>query len=209
MNLCIGTLVIFMFCNSAIFGMDKLSTKIHNYHALSTGEQCANTNVVDSNGTTPLIRAIRNNRFDDVSYLLNNGADPSKNIEIEVLDFAPITFAVLGENVTMVETLLARGVNPNIHMNTGASLLCSSLFQYKSIEIAKLLIKHGADVNDNKSYWRLSPPDVTLLHRAAMDDDKEIITLLLEHGANKAVVDSDGKKPGDYAKNPDIKALLE
>jgi len=69
-------------------------------------------------------------------------------------------------------------------------------------ELAALL-DNGLDVNmpdeDNRE---------TLLHAAAGRDRLEIARLLLARGANRSLKDKDGKRPLDYARSPEMRALL-
>ena len=58
-----------------------------------------------------------------------------------------------------------------------------------NIELAKMLIRRGADVN-SKNSWGISP-----LHIASMDGKIELAELLIENGADVNITDDFGKTP--------------
>jgi ankyrin repeat protein len=61
------------------------------------------------------------------------------------------------------------------------------------LEIAKLLLDHGADAN------AVQADGFTPLHGAAENGDDDMVTLLLAYGANKTAQDSQGRTPLDLA----------
>ena len=58
-----------------------------------------------------------------------------------------------------------------------------------SVEIARLLIKHGADVNVQNEI------DSTPLHLALSEEQIDIVRLLVEHGANVTAKDWNHRTP--------------
>jgi uncharacterized protein len=74
-----------------------------------------------------------------------------------------------------------------------------------SVEVARLLVEAGADVN------AAAAGGYTPLHLAASNGNREIIALLLENGANREARCDQGKIPADYARergHVDVLALL-
>lgn len=65
-----------------------------------------------------------------------------------------------------------------------------------------LLLEDCVGANDKDQFGS------TLLHIAADRDRVEAAKVLIAHGASKSVRDKDGKLPADYAKSPEMKALL-
>lgn len=73
---------------------------------------------------------------------------------------------------------------------------------YNHPEELALLLEDCVGANDKDQYGS------TLLHIAADRDRVEAARVLLAHGASRNIRDKDGKLPADYAKTPEMKALL-
>ncbi len=74
-----------------------------------------------------------------------------------------------------------------------------------SIEVARMLVEAGADVNATAA------GGYTPLHLAASSGKREIVLLLLERGANREACCDQGKRPAEYARergHTDVAALL-
>jgi uncharacterized protein len=78
---------------------------------------------------------------------------------------------------------------------------CIALSQ--SIEIARLLIESGADVNYVQS------AGFTPLHQAAANGNEALVHLLLDHGAHCDCLCDKGKSPADYARERGHAGLAE
>lgn len=88
---------------------------------------------------------------------------------------------------------------------------------YDRVEIAKLLLKYGADVNEGyvtefvymgTDVSGSNTDHITPLTEAACNGNKEMTQLLLENGANVNYEDLYGNSVLDCVKNKDIKKLL-
>lgn len=99
--------------------------------------------------------------------------------------------AVFSKNYEMVKLLLDHGANPNIkalerwereNEEDYESILVSCIVYTKDIDIARLLIEYGADVNDGNGQ------EYGVVIQTVYKECSEILKLLLEHGAN----------PGDF-----------
>lgn len=110
-------------------------------------------------------------------------------------------------DIEAVRSLLAAGCNVNIQNQSknsgyfGAHALSEAAF-WGQLEIAKLLIESGAEVNGQ------AERQITALHRAARLGNVEIVKVLLNAGANPKLSDDRGQTAADWATRPDMKRLL-
>lgn len=141
---------------------------------------------------TPLHFASELGRLKCAKLLLLNGANVNPN---NVDDIHPIHLAVIKLDHRMITLLLENGANPNVRFrdnfftrNGGVvpsalkHLNYSLLFHAVStgsIDVAKLLLKYGANVNDTSTEL-----DRTLLIEAAHRNNLEMVQLLLKNGAS-------------------------
>ena len=106
------------------------------------------------------------------------------------------------------ELLLRRGADPNsFHEPTGETILHQVITKTKSAaertRIVKSLIAYGADVNratvpgvPTECFMRdIRTRGETPLHRAAAFGDVEMVSVLVEAGADKAAKDMNGDSP--------------
>lgn len=93
--------------------------------------------------------------------------------------------AVAKGDLKKIESLLKRGVNPNIRDKDGQTPLHNAAY-LGHVAVAKLLLEHGADIHarDNANW--------TPLHDAASGGHVDVVKLLLEHGADPNIKDKNG-----------------
>jgi ankyrin repeat protein len=170
-------------------------------------EYGVNINASDSMGNTALHETIRLNRKETTQFLLRHGANVNaqgiqkcayyKNcLPNQVgLKPAPIHLAIQENDQSLLELLLDSGANPDAFADfdpmrlqefpvhrylispTALAPLHLATIQV-NLEMAKLLIAKGANVNSKDGYG-LTP----LMHAIATQDDK-LTKLLLENGAD-------------------------
>lgn len=101
--------------------------------------------------------------------------------------------SIASNDVSGVENALGKKVTITSVNSEGNILLHEACRNDSRIDVAKMLINKGSDVNakNNSGY--------TPLHIAALNGSSEIITLLLENGADKNAKDNDGSTPYDRA----------
>ena len=142
----------------------------------------AKVNIKNQDAQTPLYQASLNVTkdvisllLDVISLLLKNGADPNIANNNGTL---PLHNVCLYGNEDMAKLLLKYGANINeVNVNNETPLFMASL--NKREHIISLLLKKGADPNI-KNHMHISP----LHHASRGADNPEIISLLLQYGAN-------------------------
>ncbi len=165
----------------------------------------ANPNLKDMNGKTPLIHATLSNHVPSIETLVKAGA----NLEIKERDqFNALSIAVGKKKFWAVLALIDAGADVNTTVGekamTPLMIICT---QHKSkdrekniiegaepVDIAKLLIEKGADVNATTSL------DETPLMFAAANDNSPLIGLLVQKKADMDAKTKDGKTALDIAK---------
>jgi serine/threonine protein kinase len=96
-----------------------------------------------------------------------------------------------GKEIALVKLLMKHGakMNPNFQDELGQTFL----HKVKSVELARLIIANGVDINiKDKS-------NNTALHLAVFRQDYELVDLLLQHGANANILNGEKKLPINLA----------
>lgn len=143
-----------------------------------------------------------------VSVLLQ--ADPKAGENRDPAGLPALHQATTLDRREIVRLLLDKGCDPDVRSAdryrgyTKETALFSAAF-WGRLEIAEMLIKHGASVNATAG------KGVTPLHEAANVGNVELVRLLLEHGADTNAKDDKGETPLDwagYGDDPEVLALL-
>ncbi|WP_346665320.1 ankyrin repeat domain-containing protein [uncultured Mailhella sp.] len=125
--------------NAARHGRSQVVRKLITYHA--------NVNILDGQGCTPLVWAIKSDSLETVEVLLANGSDMKK---ITSPYFSPLHMSAAKGNLAITKALISHGatINHPIMIDDGESnitpLHVAATNNFP--EIADLLIKKGADV---------------------------------------------------------------
>ena len=127
---------------------------------------------------TALMLAAKNGHVEITKLLLESGADA--NIQDNTYFKDTALQKVLTESAIVIDELMC--------MNEKAIQKWDINLRKKHVEIVKLLIKHGADINVRRGFGNL-----TFLMYVAMKCDHEMLKLLLEHCADVNAKDEDGK----------------
>ena len=132
----------------------------------------------------------------------------------------PLLRATMGNDMEVIQALLAKGASPNINdMGLTPFLVAAGLgggsgfggragaSGVANITVMDLLLQHGADVNvqvtGTKTYsMRVARAPSTnegmsALHVAAQSGRADVVRFLLDKGANTEIVDANGHKPID------------
>ncbi|MFH2064371.1 MAG: ankyrin repeat domain-containing protein [Pseudomonadota bacterium] len=132
-------------------------------------EKGANVNV-ERQGWTPLISAAASGHVKGVKLLLSKGAD------INALEGRALSLATMGQNADMVKTLIKAKIKVDGVNENGVTPLWQTAF-YDMVEMAKLLIDAGADVN-----YR-TPEGVSVLAVTRTRGSKRVEALLMAANA--------------------------
>jgi ankyrin repeat protein len=142
--------------------------------------------VLDDRGLTPLMMPIKYFYLNILRMLLDEGADVNGK---DNQGFTPLHMAVALKNEECLRILLEYKPIIDVVNNYGKTPLGECCF-WCHIGCAQLLLDAGADPNFNYKRPGLSP-----LAIAVTKDDRNMIDLLLRHGAEIDVQDSAGQTP--------------
>ncbi len=133
--------------------------------------------------TTPLYYAVYANNMDLLKLLVEAGAD------VNAGQRPPLCQSVYVNNTAIAEYLIDHGARVNYPEDMGPLQIAPYISN--SIEMVKLLIARGADINAGIVG--------TALHRATWVENKDIFELLIQHGADANAKDKWGYTPLSYA----------
>jgi uncharacterized protein len=169
---------------------------------------------LDSGGFTPLLYAARENCRACVDVLLKNTAD----IDMPDPDgVSPLLVAIMNANWDLAQQLIAAGADVNqwdlygetplylaVNLRSrldGGRASIDPMNKANGLTIVKLLLERGANPNMPLSFkpanlaGATNTRGATPLVRAANNGDLEMVTLLLEHGADATLYMADRQTP--------------
>jgi ankyrin repeat protein len=172
-------------------------------------EKC-DLNLKDNNGNMPLHLALKSKKFEMFEALLEKGADVNSVGKAGSQDNQSVLYlAVIRDEADLIKRLLDKGANPNLLDSGGASPLNEVCAVSGNLEVAKMLIEKGADVNVKE------PKDANALIYAIRNDNLtsenrvELVKMLLAKGADKNAKDAKGKNALDNAKASKRNEVIE
>lgn len=168
----------------------------------------ADVKALDQAGRNPLLAAAYNGNSKMIQMLLDNGAKPMINTgELfmgELVDpVTPLCVAMSNYKIDAARILVMNGADVNIADSEGDTPLHSAA-SGGFMEMAQLLIDHGANVNAETPGYHWTP-----LQAAGFMGHKDMMDLLISHGADVNVRNWSGKTAMDmfeqYEKNQKYK----
>jgi ankyrin repeat protein len=151
----------------------------------------ADPNIPNKHGLTPLEHACGREKTNGLALaklLLARGASVNAT-NVTGFTITPLDWAISADNTELVKLLLDHGAI------VGATFLSAAAGR-GDVDIAEILIAHGADVNAKDRGGN------TALHAAAWDGRDEVVKLLLSKGAEADAKRSDGLTPLINAAGP-------
>lgn len=143
----------------------------------------ANLNLTDPDGTTALCFAILNGHYDTAALLVESGADPN------LADHSGMAALYAAVDMNTLGEVYGRPPRPSRDKST-------------ALDLMKVLLAHGADPNARLTRAALerahTPGEPTLgagatpLMRAAKNGDASAIELLIQHGADVNLAETNG-----------------
>jgi len=141
-------------------------------------------------GETPMIAAINANRPAVVTFLLKSGANPNAP---QADGCTPLGAAILHHEPSIADLLLTNGADPN-------TPFAAEIRRDDTIKVRRVtpLLMAVVSLTPARGTWRpgFAPP---LNGRGEDRTSIQIVTNLLDHGANPNFGDEDGVTPLDYA----------
>lgn len=167
-------------------------------------ERNANVNTMNKSGSTALTRAIAEGYVDIAGLLLEKNAYVIKRFgpDNDTLLTALARHVVRSGSIKdIINQLLSKGVKINSRAKGGDTALMLAAANGR-IDIVKNLLEKGADVNAQndmgKTALMYAATNVSDISYADRDASYEIASLLLKYGADKSIVDKNGKKAKDF-----------
>ena len=158
-------------------------------------EHGARVDVKDADGTTALMRAVLAGHIDVVRLLLDKGAGVG---DTDTKGETALHLACWQGHAAIVRLLLENGADPNAADKNGWTPLHESCDKLGWLETVRLLIEYGADVNAKNDAGN-NTGGFTPLHLAVGNGRADTAKLLLENGADPALVTENGDTAIEYA----------
>ncbi|KAF4978246.1 hypothetical protein FZEAL_5351 [Fusarium zealandicum] len=136
----------------------------------------ADPNGTDRDGVTPLFAAVEKTFLAGAVPLLKYGADP--NFTRGPDNETALAAACIANKVNFAHLLLIYGGNPNQLTATGETLLSSAINKKTPKKFIDLILDYGADPDGKSREGK------TALFEAIQNSQVDIVTSLLDHGAN-------------------------
>lgn len=136
----------------------------------------ADANGFDREGITPLFAATRAQCFDSAKVLLKHGADP--NLSAGPDSESPLSLAACQNQIDFVQLYLANGGDACYIMENGSTALVQSMNKVVGIKVLEIMLAAGADPNTKNG------EGTTALFQAIQANRVDLMTVLLDHGAN-------------------------
>lgn len=175
-----------------LLAVDNLSAlSLLNRHAI-------NVNQKDRDGLTPCAIAAQSGSIESLVALCRNGANPHVR---DSMGNAPLHWACSMNHLKILNVLLYHGANPNASSRNGVTPLMLALSKSNKWAAQKLF-EYGADLQMKDRYGN------SVLHRAVIAKNAEMVSFFVESGALTDDPNSDGATPMALAMRVPALAVL-
>lgn len=202
-NVIVSVFAVLMMLISSCVNYNSLLKSAISEKNIDEARECfacgANVNYRYTFGVTPLILAVENHDVSMVEFVLKNGAVIDAQ---DMMGRTALMAAVDEGNNDILLYLLKNGADLKIKDNQNANALVRLCGQRakENIEIIKILIKNGLDVNSTDNF-------ASALYYAITNNKYETVKLLLENGTNVNLGCTSGTSPLSLAKLGDKKIV--
>ena len=160
----------------------------------------ANVNMIDRNGMTPTGYSIADGGGVETQFLLDHGADPNQKSKD---GWSTLHNAIATHKENLISTIVKRGGDVNAFSDGRAELYTAAASG--TLKTAELLLENGANPNIRTKEGGETPIF------AAARQSKQMVKLLLDHGAKINAEDFGGRRAIDWviyiSKDPRYKDL--
>lgn len=139
----------------------------------------ADPNTRNRCGITPLMKACREQNIKAVEFLIEHGADVDIECPPRFEQKRAIHFAIQVGNLAITEILLKNGASRSRSENYRYSPLHEAIVK-DQVEICKLLIKYGSDVNERSENY--ATPVMLVCGTEGLNNRKQLLEELLSNG---------------------------
>jgi ankyrin repeat protein len=133
-------------------------------------------NGLDREGVTPLFAATQASCFESAKMLLKHSADV--NLSAGPDSETPLALAARENQIDFVQLFLSNGGDVNLVMDNGSTTLVRAMNKIVSPKLVDLLLTSGGDPNAKTA------EGTTALFQAIQANRVDLMTVLLDHGAN-------------------------
>lgn len=134
------------------------------------------SNGLDREGVTPLFAATQASCFESAKMLLKHAADV--NLSAGPDSETPLALAARENQIDFVQLFLSNGGDVNLVMDNGSTTLVQAMNKIVSPKLVDLLLTSGGDPNAKTA------EGTTALFQAIQANRVDLMTVLLDHGAN-------------------------
>ena len=159
----------------------------------------ADPNALDESGFTPLARAVVEGHVEVVKELLKPMQSESNLARLS--GFSPLIIAAKKGHKSIVELILPHKPDLEARTSDGWTALHEAVVH--GAELTRLLLQAGANVNASTELG------YTPLHRAAVKGQRDVVALLVQHGADVYAKDAMGQSAREFAQDSGDQATID